>query len=38
MASLSRLDHCAASAAGILAPIVVSDYLRLVSCADEVIE
>jgi hypothetical protein len=35
MASLSRFDHCTASAAGILPQIDFSGYLPLVSRADE---
>jgi hypothetical protein len=38
MASLSRLDHCTAPAAGILPQIDVSGYLPIVSRADEAFE
>jgi hypothetical protein len=35
---LALLDRCAASARGIMPHIHVSDYVRLVARADEVIE
>ena len=36
--SLPLLDRCAASATGIMPHIHVSDYVRLLACADEFIE